>query len=115
VPASQLRAYGMELAGEMPWVRLNPAEATPFGEIFEWPPSEATGLLWLAAMGATGVAEIWGDGLLADWTSGAPRCTGSTTPLSLPTILPHRRYARRARCRRRKLDSAQRGPARAGA
>jgi hypothetical protein len=34
-----------------------------FGRVFEWHPSEVTGLLWAAAMGARGIAEIRSAGL----------------------------------------------------
>jgi hypothetical protein len=34
-----------------------------FGRVFEWHPSEVTGLLWAATMGARGVAEIRSEGL----------------------------------------------------
>ncbi len=63
VPAAQLRGYARELGGAVPWLRLDRAAVAAFGPVFEWHPSEATGLLWLAAMGERGVAEIRGDGL----------------------------------------------------
>ncbi len=63
VPAPQPRRYAEELTGERPSFRLDPAAVAPFAEVLAWHPSEATGLLWLAAAGARGVAEIRGDGL----------------------------------------------------
>jgi hypothetical protein len=66
VPAAQLRAYSQDLAGNGCWLRLDRTAVAAFGPIFEWHPSEATGLLWLAAMGGRGVAEIRGDGLLVE-------------------------------------------------
>lgn len=66
VPAAQLRRYAEQMAGERPRIRLDPAVMAPFAEVLAWHPSEATGLLWLAATGGRGVAEIRGDGLLVE-------------------------------------------------
>lgn len=43
--------------------RLSPADTEPFRPLFEWHPSEATGLLCAAAAGARGTAEIRDSGL----------------------------------------------------
>jgi hypothetical protein len=66
VPAAQLRRYAEELAGERPWFRLDRGMVALFAEVLAWHLSEATGLLWLAATGGRGMAEIRGDGLLVE-------------------------------------------------
>jgi hypothetical protein len=69
----QLLATGPGIDGELPEAlvrsryheldaqlihRLSPADVNPFRSLFEWHPSEATGLLCAAAAGARGTAEI---------------------------------------------------------
>jgi hypothetical protein len=70
--------------------RLTASDARPFGRLFDWHPSETTGLLWAAAMGLRGTAEVRGDGLtvrLSDHSSAIYR-------LDHAAVLAHSRIAR---------------------
>ncbi len=69
--------------------RLTASDARPFGRLFDWHPSETTGLLYAAAMGLRGTAEVRGDGLtvrLSDHSSAVYR-------LDHTNVLTHSRVA----------------------
>ncbi len=60
------------LGSRCPLLRLTFDDAAGFAQVFEHHPSETTGLLWLAAMGYTGQAEIRDQGLVVPVESQAP-------------------------------------------
>lgn len=65
--ADEVDALRTRLGGELE-ATLRPEHAAWFSSLFEWHPSEATGLLWLAARGWRGKAELRDQGLLAELT-----------------------------------------------
>lgn len=102
VPAARLREHLAALGKDTPALRLTVAEGDSFGRVFEWHPSEATGLLWLAAKGARGVAEIRGDGLLVE----LDELTPAVYWLGLTDVLERNRHAGRLR-ETRSLNEAE--------
>lgn len=89
--ADHVRQIITDLDGELTWRRLTPADVEPFRHVLDWHPSEATGLLIIAAQGFRGAVEIRDAGLPIDVTDAG----NDTLRCAHARAFTHSRLARR--------------------